>query len=172
MDARTDPEAAKYRGRGPGRRPDDRRALGALPVLDPQARDPAELPAVVSYQHEVVRTGGGRDQQIVRSDGPTRPLEIEADEAGLLGAPVIEGEAHERSEESAQQAQVVVDTGALPGSVQEFGLHDGREPDLGRVRRLEARRHRRRGAVQDADADVRVQEEHGSEPVAALESAP
>jgi hypothetical protein len=94
-------------------------------------------------QHEVVCTGGRRDQQVVRADWPARALEIDPYEAGLLGAPVIEGQADERGEETAQHGQVRFDPAALPRAMKQLGLDDSRQSNLRRIGGLQARRQRR-----------------------------
>lgn len=87
-----------------------------------EVRNPAELPPVEAHESEVTRAGERGDQEVVRADGRTRPLQVRPYDAVLLGRPVVEGEALERLEETVEYPQVVFDSGALAGFVVEFAL--------------------------------------------------
>src|SRR5215210_1771491 len=102
----------------------ERRSSGVrgLKAREAQPRNPAELPLVEAHKGKVARTRERGDQEVVRTYGRARPLQVRPYDAVLLGRPVIEGEAPEWLEETVEYPQVVLYPLALAGSEVQFGL--------------------------------------------------
>ena len=142
-----------------------------LPVFEVKAHDSLELARVVGDKYELVGNSGSRDEEIVGPDRYTTALELAADGAVDLGAAIVESKRRKDREEAFNQTQVLGLAGALSSTEVQLGLDDRAQRDLCRRARSESPLEGFRGAVENPNAGVRVEEVHSSKGVAGLEFA-
>ena len=98
-----------------------------LPVLDPQARDPAKLAGVVRDERQVLSQRDRGDRKVIGTQRHAARGNIRANPAENLGGGVIKRQAGEERKELAQQSRVgrQVFRRTTKYAIVELGNHDG-----------------------------------------------
>ena len=100
------------------------------PVFEAEAGDAGELVGVVRDEHEIVREGGGGDEEVEGTDTPSRSFEFGAGLGVDFDALLVEREFGEAGEEVPQGEQVAL-ASSLECAEKEFATDDGRDCECG-----------------------------------------